>query len=117
MYVWKWQYKYAVIETALTFMVWQLKYIAICKQRETKWNSTNVRIMRQINGKNLNNKQEFPRGYKITDIKQEPSVRFEVFTAVTMKNGVFWVVELHGVTTQKTPFFKNHLLQLYSNCQ
>jgi hypothetical protein len=41
-------------------------------------------------------------------------VRFEVFTAVTMKNGVFWVVppkrrflqEPHGVTTQKTPFFK-----------
>jgi hypothetical protein len=38
-------------------------------------------------------------------------VRFEVFTAVTMKNGVFWVVtpcglqEPHGVTTQKTPFF------------
>jgi hypothetical protein len=44
-------------------------------------------------------------------------VRFEVFTAVTMKNGVFWVVtpcvwirflqEPHGVTTQKTPFFIN----------
>jgi hypothetical protein len=39
-------------------------------------------------------------------------VRFEVFTAVTMKNGVFWVVtrflqEPHGVTTQKTPFFRN----------
>jgi hypothetical protein len=54
-------------------------------------------------------------------------VRFEVFTAVTMKNGVFWVVtpcgscknlrqvppkrrflqEPHGVTTQKTPFFKD----------
>jgi hypothetical protein len=39
-------------------------------------------------------------------------VRFEVFTAVTMKNGVFWVLtpcgslqEPHGVTTQKTPFF------------
>jgi hypothetical protein len=31
--------------------------------------------------------------------------RFEVFTAVTMKNGVFWVEEPHGVTTQKTPFF------------
>jgi hypothetical protein len=47
--------------------------------------------------------------------------RFEVFTAVTMKNCVFWVVTLmrrrqvppkrrflqepHGVTTQKTPFF------------
>jgi hypothetical protein len=28
-------------------------------------------------------------------------VRFEVFTALTMKNGVFW-----GVTSQKTPFFK-----------
>jgi hypothetical protein len=33
-------------------------------------------------------------------------VRFEVFTAVTMKNGVFWVVTPYGVTTQKTPFFK-----------
>jgi hypothetical protein len=43
-------------------------------------------------------------------------VRFEVLTAVTMKNGVFWVVtpcgsckyqqEPHGATTQKTPFFK-----------
>jgi hypothetical protein len=61
-------------------------------------------------------------------------VRFEVFTAVTMKNGVFWVVrpcgsctnrflspwwrrrqvppkhrflqEPHGVTTQKTPFLE-----------
>jgi hypothetical protein len=33
-------------------------------------------------------------------------VRFEVFTAVTMKNGVFWALqEPHGVTTQKTPFF------------
>jgi hypothetical protein len=32
-------------------------------------------------------------------------VRFEVFTAVTMKNGVFWVVTPHGVTTQNTPFF------------
>jgi hypothetical protein len=59
------------------------------------------------------------------------SVRFEVFTAVTMKNGVFWDItpcgscrnrrfegtwrqfpskrrflqEPHGVTSQKTPFF------------
>jgi hypothetical protein len=37
------------------------------------------------------------------------NVRFEVFTPVTMKNGVFWVVTLlqepHGETTQKTPFF------------
>jgi hypothetical protein len=49
-------------------------------------------------------------------------VRFEVFTAVTLKNGVFWDVipcgsckklatpykilqEPHGVTSQKTPFF------------
>jgi hypothetical protein len=45
---------------------------------------------------------------------EEYYVRFEVFTAVTMKNGVFWVVtpcgscknqEPHGVTTQKTQFF------------
>jgi hypothetical protein len=36
-------------------------------------------------------------------------VRFEVFTAVTMKNGVFWE-EAHGVTSQKTPFFKHMLL-------
>jgi hypothetical protein len=37
-------------------------------------------------------------------------VRFEVFTAVTMKNGVFWDVTpcgSHGVTSQKTSFFKN----------
>jgi hypothetical protein len=45
------------------------------------------------------------------------SVRFEVFMAVTMKNGVFWDVmpcgscknhflqEPHGVTSQKMPFF------------
>jgi hypothetical protein len=33
-------------------------------------------------------------------------VRFEVFMAVTMKNGVFWDVMPHGVTSQKTPFFK-----------
>jgi hypothetical protein len=46
-------------------------------------------------------------------------IRFEVFTAVTVKNGVFWDVMLcgscknrcyvgsepHGVTLQKTPFF------------
>jgi hypothetical protein len=50
-------------------------------------------------------------------------VRFEVFTAVTMKNGVFWVVmpcgscscwfsqEPHGVTPQKTPFNINHATQ------
>jgi hypothetical protein len=34
-------------------------------------------------------------------------VRFELFAAVTMKNGVFWDVtpcEPHGVTSQKTPF-------------
>jgi hypothetical protein len=31
-------------------------------------------------------------------------VRFEVFTAVTMKNGRF-LQEPHGVTSQKTPFF------------
>jgi hypothetical protein len=57
-------------------------------------------------------------------------VRFEVFTAVTMKNGIFWDVMLcgschilmkealcscktsvltepHGITSQKTPFFIN----------
>jgi hypothetical protein len=44
-----------------------------------------------------------------------PNVRFEVFTAVTMMNSVFWDVtscgscnnlqEPHGVTSQKTPFF------------
>jgi hypothetical protein len=38
---------------------------------------------------------------------QSPLVRFEAFTAVTMKNGVFWDVTPHGVTSQKTPFFKN----------
>jgi hypothetical protein len=33
-------------------------------------------------------------------------VRFEVFSAVTMKNGVFWDVTPCGsVTSQKTPFF------------
>jgi hypothetical protein len=37
-------------------------------------------------------------------------IRFEVFTAVTMKNGVFWdVQEPHGVTSQKMPFFKRRL--------
>jgi hypothetical protein len=45
-------------------------------------------------------------------VKANYFVRFEVFTAVTMKNGVFWVVtpceEPHGVTTQKTPFFANY---------
>jgi uncharacterized protein YbcV (DUF1398 family) len=30
-------------------------------------------------------------------------VRFEVFTAVTMKNGVFWYP--HDLTSQKTSFF------------
>jgi hypothetical protein len=43
-------------------------------------------------------------------------VRFEVFTAVTMKNGVFWddtpygsyknLQEPYGVTSQKTQFFR-----------
>jgi hypothetical protein len=42
-------------------------------------------------------------------------VKFEVFTAVTMKNAVFWIErrlalvrnleEPHGVTSQKTAFF------------
>jgi hypothetical protein len=33
-------------------------------------------------------------------------VRFEVFTAVTMKKAVFWdVALLHGATSQKTAFF------------
>jgi hypothetical protein len=52
----------------------------------------------------------------------EVDVRFEIFTAVTIKNGVFWDVtqcgsckippkrrflqEPHGVTSQKTLFFK-----------
>jgi hypothetical protein len=36
---------------------------------------------------------------------------FEVFTAVTMKNAIFWNVapftqDLHGATSQKTAFFK-----------
>jgi hypothetical protein len=35
------------------------------------------------------------------------SVRFEVFTAVTMKNGV--LQEPHGVTAHKTPFFNSFL--------
>jgi hypothetical protein len=51
-------------------------------------------------------------------------VRFEVFTAVTMKNGVFWVVTLvgwflqepHGVTTQKTPFFDLFPIFIYRFC-
>jgi hypothetical protein len=33
---------------------------------------------------------------------EEHYVRFEVFTAVTMKNGAFWDVT---PTSQKTPFF------------
>jgi hypothetical protein len=38
-------------------------------------------------------------------------VRFEFLTAVTMKNGVFWDVTPcgHGVTSQKTPFFKYNI--------
>jgi hypothetical protein len=39
--------------------------------------------------------------YPVFAVEKLNSVRFEVFTAVTMKNGVFW-----AVTTQKTPFFK-----------
>jgi hypothetical protein len=36
----------------------------------------------------------------------EDFVRFEVFTAVTVKNYVFWFLqEPHGVTSEKTPFF------------
>jgi hypothetical protein len=45
----------------------------------------------------------------IREINNFNLVRFEVFTAVTMKNGVFWVVTPHGVTTQKTPFFNFNL--------
>jgi hypothetical protein len=33
------------------------------------------------------------------------NVRFEVFTAVIMKNGVFWDVTPCGITSRKTPFF------------
>jgi hypothetical protein len=46
-------------------------------------------------------------------------IRFEVFTAVTMKNAIFWpaffrifilerrfIQDLHGATTQKTTFFR-----------
>jgi hypothetical protein len=48
-------------------------------------------------------------------------VRVEVFTAVTMKNGVFWDVtpcgsEPHGVTSQKTPFFSSLLSQSKGSC-
>jgi hypothetical protein len=66
----------------------------------------------------------------LTQETKENVVRFEVFTAVTMKNGVFWVVtpygscknrrpkrrflqEPHGVTTQKTPFFKENVAFTY----
>jgi hypothetical protein len=51
-------------------------------------------------------------------------VRFEVFTAVTMKNGVFWVVtpcgscknrRFGGVTTQKTPFFCIYAVYLFAS--
>jgi hypothetical protein len=38
----------------------------------------------------------------------ENYVRVEVFTAVTMKNGVFFQ-EPHGVKSQKTPFFIREL--------
>jgi hypothetical protein len=54
------------------------------------------------------------------------NLRFEVFTAVTMKNGVFWDVtpcgscknlqEPHGVTSQKTPFFHRNLVRLIKMC-
>jgi hypothetical protein len=39
-------------------------------------------------------------------LKKLLRVRFEVFTAVTMKIGVFWDVTPCGVTSQKTQFFK-----------
>jgi hypothetical protein len=46
-------------------------------------------------------------------------VRFEVFTAVTMKNGVFGDVTPCGscknLTSQKTPFFKFHFALLDSH--
>jgi hypothetical protein len=37
-------------------------------------------------------------------------VRFEVFTAVTMMNGVFWDVTPHGTTSQKIPFFRSKIV-------
>jgi hypothetical protein len=65
-------------------------------------------------------------------MKEQIIVKFEVFTAVTMKNGVFWDVtpcgcsknrnfgganasiirflqEPHGMTSQQTPFFNRSL--------
>jgi hypothetical protein len=48
-------------------------------------------------------------------------VKFEVFTAVTMKNGVFWddtpcgscIQEPHGVTSQKTQFFSTSAIRRF----
>jgi hypothetical protein len=54
------------------------------------------------------------RKEQIYDFQQLIKVlRFEVFTAVTMNNGVFWVVTPCGVTTQKTPFFNKGAVLLY----
>jgi hypothetical protein len=56
--------------------------------------------------------------HNLQNIVSRKFVRFEVFTAMTMKNDVFWVVtpcgSSHGVTTQKTPFFTvRNLFKIY----
>jgi hypothetical protein len=53
--------------------------------------------------------------YQSKDLKL---VRFDVFTAVTMKDAIFWNVapkrrltqDLHGATSQMTAFFKLELV-------
>jgi hypothetical protein len=55
--------------------------------------------------------QFVPHRKNITSLLQCPAskcfVKFKDFTAVTMKNGVFWdVIQYrYGITSQKTPFF------------
>jgi hypothetical protein len=48
--------------------------------------------------------------FKVSCTVTKDLVGFEVFTAVSMKIAVFWVVapcSLHGATTQKTAIFTN----------
>jgi hypothetical protein len=59
-------------------------------------------------------------GYSLYQVIKKECVRFEVFTEVTMKNGICWDVmpcgfcqflqEPHSVTSQKTPFFRKECI-------
>jgi hypothetical protein len=72
-----------------------LHHVAVVRTDVLEEHITSITIVTRIG--------ELGRTLAVTSIYY---VRFEVFTAVTMKNGVFWdVKEPHGVTSQKTPFF------------